>query len=66
MIMLSNKSGHVTYGLSEFLIESATDISNLPVDVPIGSSALDMSTGDIYFLRHDGDTLDWLKMGGDD
>lgn len=34
--------------IKEFQIDSADDVQNLPIDCPVGSKALDVSTGNWY------------------
>lgn len=50
MIVLNSEGGRSKYPLKEYLIESEDDVEQLPLDVPIGSCALDMTTGVLYFL----------------
>lgn len=49
--------------LREIRMDSAADLPDLPglESCSPGSNALDMETGDIYFLRSDGV---WALMGG--
>lgn len=49
-----SQSGHAAYGIKEFVVDTPDDIEKLPVDVPMGSAALVISTGEVYILgSHD-------------
>lgn len=47
------QSGHVTYGLCQFVIDSSADIENLPLDIPMGSTAFCIEDGKTYTLNGD-------------
>lgn len=51
MIAKNSQSGHVTYGLQEFTVDTEADVKMLPLDVPMGSSALCVETGAVYILN---------------
>ena len=51
MIAKVSQSGHTTYGLLEYVIDTPADINKLPLDVPMGSSALCLDTCDVYVLN---------------
>lgn len=49
-----SQSGHTAYGIKEFVVDTPDDIKKLPIDVPMGSAALVISTGEVYILgSHD-------------
>ena len=59
MISSIAQSGHTTYGLKEFVIDTEADLENLPIDIPMGSTALCIKSGDVYMLNGSGD---WKKF----
>ena len=61
MITLYKQDGEVLYGIKEYLLDSPEDLSKLPTDVRSGSSALILSTGEIYFLNGN---KKWVLIGG--
>ena len=64
MINLYKQDGDTLYGIKEFIIDSAEDVANLPTNIPkirVGSTALVISSGDIYMLNGDGK---WVLIGG--
>lgn len=57
-----SQSGHISYGVSEFIIDTDADVINLPIDITKGSSALSLSSGNVYFLNGE---RRWVLVGGD-
>lgn len=55
MIARTNQSGHTAYGLCEFVIDTPADLENLPIDVPMGSTALVISNSSVYMLNGQGE-----------
>lgn len=51
MIGIIKNSGHVTYGLKEYVVDSESDIELLPVDGVMGSSAFVIESGEVYMLN---------------
>ena len=68
MVNIMSKSGHTTYGLTEYVLDEEKEVSNLPIlDTP-GSTAYVIATGNSYILA--GASRTWKKMksvntGGD-
>lgn len=63
MINLYKQDGDTLYGIKEFIIDSAEDIANLPTNIPkirVGSTALVISSGDLYILNSAGK---WVLLG---
>lgn len=56
-----SQSGHIQYGVSEFIIDTDTDLADLPIDITKGSSALSLSSGNVYFLNGN---REWVLVGG--
>ena len=59
MIGLMKQSGHITYGLKEYVVDSEDDIDLLPLDCPMGSSAFVIQTGDMYMMNGN---HEWVKI----
>lgn len=59
MIGILNASGHTTYGLKEFVIDTVDDIENLPIDVPQGSVAFCIATSSVYMING---SREWVEI----
>lgn len=59
MIGITSTSGHTTYGLKEYVVDSVTDIDLLPIDGVMGSTAFVIETGDVYMLNG---KKEWVKI----
>ena len=60
MINDMSTSGHVKYGLKEYVLDTPDDIENLPVSgIPVGSFAFIISTSQVYMLNSKGE---WLEV----
>ncbi len=59
MIGIMKTSGHVTYGLKEYVVDSEADIEYLPLDGVMGSTAFVIETGDVYVLNG---KKEWVKI----
>jgi len=46
-----SQSGHITYGLMEYVLDKETDLDNLPINVKMGSTALVIATGKVYMIN---------------
>lgn len=51
MINTISTSGHITYGLKDFVVDTAEEIKNLPIDCPMGSTAFVIATKTKYMLN---------------
>ena len=49
--ILYKQDGEVLYGIKEFLIDSEEDLKKLPKNIRIGSSALNISSGELFILN---------------
>lgn len=56
-----SQSGHTTYGIREFVIDTDNDIENLPIDIPMGSAALSIESGNVFILNSKDE---WKNVGG--
>lgn len=60
MINIMSKSGHTTYGLTEYILDEEKEVNDLSVlDAP-GSTAYIIATGNSYILS--GGSRTWKKM----
>lgn len=59
MISKLSQSGHTSYGLIEYVLDNESDMDDLPVDSPIGSTAFVISTTSSYMINSKGE---WIKM----
>lgn len=59
MITKTSQSGHVAYGLLEFMIDTVNDLNQLPVDVPMGSTAFCIEDGSVYVINSSGE---WVEI----
>ena len=60
MVNLYKQDGETLYGIKEFLLDSADDLSSLPTNIRSGSSALIIPTGEVYFLNG---SKKWVAVG---
>lgn len=51
MITSVSQSGHVKYGVQEFIIDTLADLDSLPLDVPMGSTAFCIENSTVYMLN---------------
>lgn len=59
MINLLSQSGHTTYGLKDFIIDTKADLDNLPVDVPAGCTAFCIEDSSAYMINSSGE---WVEI----
>ena len=62
MVNLYKQDGETLYGIKEFILDSIDDLSNLPINIRSGSSALIIPTGEVYFLNG---LKQWVPVGGE-
>ena len=60
MISLYKQDGELLYGIKEFLLDSESDLLELPTNIKSGSSALVIPTGKKYFLNG---AKQWVALG---
>lgn len=64
MVHLYKQDGDTVYGIKEYVVDTPADIAALPRDpkkIKIGSTALVISTGDVYMLNGG---YQWSLIGG--
>lgn len=46
-----SQSGHTTYGIKDFVVDTDKDIENLPTDISTGSTVLSIESGNVFILN---------------
>lgn len=59
MITRTSQSGHVAYGLQEFVIDAVNDLNYLPIDAPMGSTAFCIENSSVYMINGSGE---WVEI----
>ena len=59
MITRTSQSGQVSYGIQDFVIDKLNDLSSLPIDVPMGSTAFCIENSSIYMINSSGE---WVEI----
>ena len=59
MYSLYANDDNISYGIQKFVLDTDSDITNLPVDIKPGSSALIINSSNIYVLNHE---KKWIKI----
>lgn len=59
MIKITSTSGHTAYGLKDFVLDKKTDLQDLPVDAPMGSTAFCIEDGSVYMINSSGE---WVEI----
>lgn len=60
MVNLYKQDGETLYGIKEFILDSVDDIPSLPTNIKVGSSALIISTGELYIFNGE---KQWVEIG---
>lgn len=60
MINVTSTSGHVTYGLKEFIVDTRSEIDSLPIDSVPGSSCLVLEDFSIWLMNSNNQ---WIELG---
>lgn len=55
MINMSSQSGHTTYGLKEYILDTPEDLQDLPITDKAGSTAFIISTSQVYMINSKGE-----------
>lgn len=61
---LISQNGKTIYGIQEFVIDTDADSQNLPIDIPMGSAALSIESGNVFILNSKDDWINITKNGG--
>ena len=59
MVRLIASNGEIQYDVNEYCIDSPDEIANLPKDCAMGSTAIVISTAEIYMKNGSGE---WVKL----
>ena len=59
MINTISNSGHIAHGLKDYVIDEKADLQNLPIDVPMGSTAFCIEDSSIYMINSSGE---WVEI----
>ena len=59
MINTTSNSGHAAYGLKDYVIDKKTDLQNLPIDAPMGSTAFCIEDSSIYMINS---SEEWVEI----
>ena len=59
MVTKTSQSGHVAYGLQEFVIDTVNDLNYLPIDAPMGSTAFCIEDSSVYMINSSGE---WVEI----
>lgn len=59
MINLYSQNGDVQYNIREYVVDTESEIDNLPKDAAMGSIALVLSTTELFMLDGQGK---WVKI----
>ena len=59
MINTTSTSGHTAYCLKDFVMDKKSDLQNLPVNVPMGSTAFCIEDGSVYMINSSGE---WVEI----
>lgn len=59
MINTTSTSGHTAYSLKDFVMDKKSDLQNLPVNVPMGSTAFCIEDGSVYMINSSGE---WVEI----
>ena len=51
MQRIISQSGHTAYGHVEYAVDTIEDLDYLPLDIPMGSVAIVISTGSVYMIN---------------
>ena len=61
MILIASNSGNIAYGLKNYVIDKKVDLQNLPIDVPMGSTAFCIEDSSVYMINSSGE---WVEITG--
>ena len=51
MIITTSNSGHTAYGLKDYVIDRKAELEDLPVDVPMSSTAFCIEDSSVYMIN---------------
>lgn len=51
MIKITSQSGHTAYGIKEYIVDEESEISELPIDAPMGSTAFVIEGAKVFMMN---------------
>lgn len=64
MRQIISQSGKTSYGIQQFIIDKDEDVKMLPIDIPMGSMALSIESGNVFVLNGTDDWVNVTNKGG--
>lgn len=62
---ITNQSGQSTYQVTEYVVNTESDVASVPTDVASGSTILVIETAKVYMLTvKDNGVRVWAPLGG--
>ena len=59
MIKIKSSNGNIAYDIYEYVVDNANEINALPAACGMGSTAIVISTGELYIKNGEGK---WVKL----
>lgn len=59
MIKIKSSNGNIAYDIYEYVVDNASEINALPAACGMGSTAIVISTGELYIKNGEGK---WVKL----
>ena len=59
MIKITSQSGHTSYGLKEFVVDTENEIAHLPLNVAMGSTVFVIEGALVYMMNGQ---KEWVKI----
>ena len=57
-----SQSGHITYGLTNFVVDSEDDKNDIPIEIPMGCKCFVIETSKNYMINSKGQ---WIELTGE-
>lgn len=62
---ITSQSGQTTYKVTEYVVNTESDVASVPIDAASGSTILVLDTAQVYMLSvKDNGTRQWKLLGG--
>ena len=59
-----SQSGHTSYGICDFVVDEDEGIKTLPTNIPMGSMALSINSGNVFILNSQREWINSTNNGG--
>ena len=63
MYSVFSQRGRPVYGIRKFVLDSQSDLGDLPIDIPVGCTAFIISNGKHYILNNE---KEWVEFSGNE